>query len=63
MSDVAQENNLRIRVELVNTGTTYRYVGYEPVRKIRLDNDYAHMLEHYEFGRLHQRWNFSGHSS
>ncbi|KNC97679.1 VPS15 protein kinase [Spizellomyces punctatus DAOM BR117] len=36
------------RVECVNRGGAWRYIGYHPVRTMHLENDYVELLEHYD---------------
>ncbi|KAJ3162439.1 Serine/threonine-protein kinase [Geranomyces michiganensis] len=49
VASAAEDGSIHVcRVECVKTGTTTRYTGYRPVRTIKLDNDYAVLLDHYE---------------
>ncbi|KAJ3267994.1 Serine/threonine-protein kinase, partial [Borealophlyctis nickersoniae] len=36
------------RVEYMSTGNSSRYMGYHPVRRLELEDDYATVVEHYE---------------
>ncbi|KAI8594057.1 hypothetical protein BDZ88DRAFT_402446 [Geranomyces variabilis] len=49
IASAADDGSIHVcRVECVKTGTTTRYTGYRPVRTIKLENDYALLLDHYE---------------
>ncbi|KAI8905706.1 hypothetical protein DFJ77DRAFT_435262 [Powellomyces hirtus] len=49
IASAADDGSIHVcRVDCVKTGTTNRYMGYNLVRTIHLENDYAHLLDHYE---------------